>query len=208
MNFYGYYYLFNKFDLLIRVDFLLRYIAETIASPIAASAAAIAITKMEKMAPFNGRLSKKSENVTKLILTAFKISSRHIRALTIFRLVINPKRPIENKEALKTSTCSSIIKKLLINLDSFQYEQKFNRLDWLEYNKYGTKEYIGNRSNLRIYMNSKKMKGNECDNPEQRLIWIPSSKYLLLTSYSNCTYNETKRIIEMSSNGRKKSVDR
>nr|QGT35005.1 NADH-plastoquinone oxidoreductase subunit 1 [Torilis scabra] len=65
-------YLFNKFDWLIRVDFLLRYIDETIASPIAASAAAIAITKIEKIDPFNSRLSKKSENVTKFILTAFK----------------------------------------------------------------------------------------------------------------------------------------
>lgn len=30
------------------------------------------------MSPFNCRLSKKSENVTKFILTAFSISSRHI----------------------------------------------------------------------------------------------------------------------------------
>ncbi|QHN88446.1 uncharacterized protein DS421_16g563620 [Arachis hypogaea] len=50
----------------------------------------MAITKIEKIFPFNWRLSKKSEKVTKFILTAFSISSRHIRALTIFRLVINP----------------------------------------------------------------------------------------------------------------------
>ncbi|KAL5067415.1 hypothetical protein RYX36_018302 [Vicia faba] len=72
------------------VDFLLRAIEETIASPIAASAATIAITKIEKIFPFNWRLSKKSEKVTRFIFTAFNISSRHIRALTIFRLVINP----------------------------------------------------------------------------------------------------------------------
>ena len=31
------------------------------------------------------------------------------------------------------------------------------------------------------------LKGNECDNLEQNWIWIPSSKNLLLTGYSNCT---------------------
>lgn len=39
---------------------------ETIASPIAASAAAIAITKIEKIFPFNWRLSKKSEKLRDL----------------------------------------------------------------------------------------------------------------------------------------------
>lgn len=63
---------------------------ETIASPIAASAAAMAITKIEKMSPFNWRLSNILENVTRFILTEFSISSRHISALTMFRLVINP----------------------------------------------------------------------------------------------------------------------
>ena len=63
---------------------------ERIDSPIAASAAARAITKIEKMSPFNWRLSNRSENVTRFRLIELSISSRHIRALTMFRLVINP----------------------------------------------------------------------------------------------------------------------
>lgn len=63
---------------------------ERIDSPIAASAAARAITKIAKMSPFNWRLSNRSENVTRFRLIEFSISSRHIRALTMFRLVINP----------------------------------------------------------------------------------------------------------------------
>ena len=59
-------------------------------SPIAASAAARAITKIAKMSPFNWRLSNRSENVTRFRLIELSISSRHIRALTMFRLVINP----------------------------------------------------------------------------------------------------------------------
>ena len=83
---------------------------ETIASPIAASAAAMAITKIAKIVPFNCRLSNRSEKVTRFILTEFSKSSRHISALTMFRLVINPKMPIENKKTLKKSTCSNILR--------------------------------------------------------------------------------------------------
>jgi len=59
---------------LIRVDFLLRYIEETIVGPIAASAATTDITKIEKIFPFSCRLSKKSEKVTRFILITFNIS--------------------------------------------------------------------------------------------------------------------------------------
>ncbi|KAG6539787.1 hypothetical protein Mapa_018832 [Marchantia paleacea] len=68
----------------------------------------MAIIKIEKISPLICELSKKFEKATKLILTALKINSRHINALTIFRLVINPKTPIQNKKALKVSICSSI----------------------------------------------------------------------------------------------------
>ncbi|KAJ6820641.1 NADH dehydrogenase subunit 6 [Iris pallida] len=45
---------------------------------------------MEKISPFNCRLSNTSENVTRFILTELSICSRHISTLTMARLVISP----------------------------------------------------------------------------------------------------------------------
>ena len=67
------------------------------ANPIAASAAAIAITKMDKISPFNCRLSTMLEKVTRFILTELSISSMHISALTIFLLVIKPINPMHRR---------------------------------------------------------------------------------------------------------------
>lgn len=55
----------NSMDLYLRVDFLLRWMDETIVSPIAVFAAVMAIRKIEKKSPFHSRLSKKSKNVKK-----------------------------------------------------------------------------------------------------------------------------------------------
>jgi len=78
------------------------------AEPMVASAAAIDIIKIEKISPFICELSIKLEKVTRFILTALRTNSKHISALTIFLLVINPKIPIQNIKALKLRICSSI----------------------------------------------------------------------------------------------------
>jgi hypothetical protein len=64
-----------------------------VANPVAASAAATAITNRGNISPPVCSLLKKFENVTKFVLTALNIDSRLISALTVFLLVINPKNP-------------------------------------------------------------------------------------------------------------------
>ncbi|GGW90048.1 hypothetical protein GCM10010320_82010 [Streptomyces caelestis] len=53
-------------------------------SPIAASAAARAITKIAKMSPFNWRLSNRSENVTRFRLIEF-LSKRYQESSAVIR---------------------------------------------------------------------------------------------------------------------------
>nr|QGT35040.1 NADH-plastoquinone oxidoreductase subunit I [Torilis scabra] len=88
-----------------------------------------------------------------------------------------------------------------------------NLTNFIEYNITNTKQnnllVIDRTKRIFLYMNKKK--GKFMDNPQQSLICIPNSKDLLL-HYCRATaiapINATKRIIEMSSNGRKKSVDK
>jgi hypothetical protein len=58
---------------------------ERMDSPIAASAAARAITKIAKMSPFNWRLSNSSENVTRFRLIEFNIRTR-IEPIQLIRI--------------------------------------------------------------------------------------------------------------------------
>ncbi len=84
-----------------------------------ASAAATAIIKIEKISPFTCELSRKLEKVTRFILTALRINSKHRSALTIFLLVTNPKTPMQNMKALKLRIFSNV--KILIKYNFFKY---------------------------------------------------------------------------------------
>lgn len=79
------------------------------ANPVAASAAATAITNMGNISPLARLLLKKFENVRKFILIELKIDSRLISALTIFLLVIKPRNPIQKRYAPKISPGSNIL---------------------------------------------------------------------------------------------------
>jgi hypothetical protein len=62
------------------------WIEERMDSPIAASAAARAITKIAKMSPFNWRLSNRSENVTTKEKVIQSTSATEVKELSILNL--------------------------------------------------------------------------------------------------------------------------
>ena len=67
--------------------------------PTAASAAASVIIKMAKAWP--SMLPKCRENATRLMFTAFKISSMDIKIITTLRRVITPITPMVKSSRLK-----------------------------------------------------------------------------------------------------------
>ena len=72
----------------------------TIASPTATSATVMEIVNSVKISPV--RSPWKRANATRLMLTAFSISSIPSRMPTALRRVRTPKRPMENTSAART----------------------------------------------------------------------------------------------------------
>src|ERR1035441_2127425 len=78
---------------------LLRNRAIRMPSPTAASATASTITKIAKICPWTAWAW--CENATRLMFTAFRISSMDIRIITMLRRVSTPTVPMSSSAALK-----------------------------------------------------------------------------------------------------------
>ena len=76
----------------------LRYTIDKMAKPTATSAAATAMIKNTNTCPDASLCNV--ENATNNKLTAFNISSIHIKTMMAFRLAITPTAPIMNNTAL------------------------------------------------------------------------------------------------------------